>query len=234
MRITPLGDSALRIELGAGIGEATLQRVQAACAALEAGAVPGLTELVPAYATVTAHFDIGAAVAAGAPADDVVSWLANQVERAMVTASAKSLRKGNMVEVPVCYGGEFGPELERVAAQAKLAPEEVVRRHVAGSYLVHLVGFSPGFPYLGGLAPELATPRLARPRAQVPAGSVGIAGAQTGVYPLATPGGWNLIGRTPLRLFRPEQNPPVLLQPGDRVKFRAITREEFARQEAAR
>lgn len=234
MRITPVGDSTLRIELGETIGEATLQRVQAACAALEAGAIPGLTELVPAYATVTAHYDVGAAVAAGAPPDGVVGWLSNRIERAMVTASAKSLRKGSMVEIPVCYGGEFGPDLERVAAQAKLTSDEVVRRHAAGNYLVHLVGFSPGFPYLGGMAAELATPRLARPRAQVPAGSVGIAGVQTGVYPLATPGGWNLIGRTPLRLFRPEQAPPVLLQPGDRVRFRAITREEFARQEAAR
>jgi inhibitor of KinA len=234
MRITPVGDSALRIELGDTIGEAALQRVQAACAAFESATIPGVREWVPAYASVVAHYDPAAVIAAGAPVDDIVSWLTNRLERALVNASAKSLRKGSTMEIPVCYGGVFGPDLERVAAQAKLSPDEVVRRHVGGDYVVHLVGFSPGFPYLGGLAPELATPRLTRPRAQVPVGSVGIAGAQTGVYPLGTPGGWNLIGRTPLRLFRPELNPPVLLQPGDRVKFRAITREEFVRQEATR
>lgn len=234
MRITPVGDAALRVELGETIDEATLQRVQAACAALEAAAIPGLTELVPAYATLTAHYDPGAVAADGAPADDIPGWLSLRVERALEKLAAKSLRKGNLVEIPVCYGGEFGPDLARVAAQAKLSPEEVVRRHAAGNYLVHLIGFSPGFPYLGGLAPELATPRLARPRAQVPAGSVGIAGGQTGIYPLATPGGWNLIGRTPRRLFRLDQDPPVLLQPGDRVAFRAIAPEEFAREEAGR
>ncbi len=234
MRITPVGDGALRIELGERIDEATQQRVQAACAALDAAAIPGCTELVPAYTTVTVHYDAVAAVAAGAPPDDVAGWLGARAELALGKLSAKSARKAVSVEIPVCYGGEFGPDLTRVAAQAKLSVEEVIKRHASASYTVALVGFSPGFPYLSGLPPQLSTPRLAQPRAQVPAGSVGIAGAQTGVYPLATPGGWNLIGRTPLRLFRPEQNPPVLLQPGDRVKFRAITREEFARQEGAR
>lgn len=233
MRITPAGDSALRIELGERIDEATLQRVQAACAALGAAALPGVTELVPAYATVTAHYDLRAVVAAGAPPEDIAGWLGTRVELALAKLSAKSARKAATVEIPVCYGGEFGPDLGRVAAQAKLSAEEVVRRHAAAHYTVALIGFSPGFPYLSGLPADLATPRLAQPRGQVPAGAVGIAGAQTGVYPLATPGGWNLIGRTPLRLFRPEQNPPVLLQPGDRVKFRAVTREEFARQEVA-
>jgi len=234
MRITPVGDSALRIELGERIDEATHLRVQAACAALDAAAIPGFTELVPAYTTVTAHYDPQTAAAAGAPPDDIAGWLGARAELALGKLSAKSTRKAASVEIPVCYGGEFGPDLARVAAHAKLSPEDVVKRHAAAHYTVALVGFAPGFPYLLGLPPPLATPRLAQPRAQVAAGSVAIAGAQTGVYPLATPGGWNLIGRTPLRLFRPDQNPPVLLQPGDRVKFRAISREEFAQQEAAR
>lgn len=227
MRITPVGDSALRVELGDAIDEATQQRVQAACAALDAAAIPGVAEFVPAYTSVTAHYDPRVAVHAGAPADDVFGWLAARAELALERLPAKPARAGSVVEVPVCYGGEFGPDLARVAAQAKLSPEEVVRRHAAGRYVVHLVGFSPGFPYLGGMDGALATPRLAQPRAQVPAGSVGIAGVQTGVYPLATPGGWNLIGRTPLKLFRPEANPPVLLQAGDRVKFRAIDLNEW-------
>lgn len=231
MRITAVGDSALRIELGEAIDEPTQQRVQAACAALDAAAVPGLTELVPAYTTVTAHYDPRVAADAGAPADDIVGWLGARVELALDKLPAKPSRKGNLVEVPVCYGGDFGPDLARVAAHARLAPEEVVRRHAAGNYLVHLVGFSPGFPYLGGMDAALATPRLAQPRAQVPAGAVAVAGVQTGIYPLATPGGWNLIGRTPLKLFRPAEDPPVLLRVGDRVKFRAVTREEFAQLE---
>jgi inhibitor of KinA len=233
MRITPVGDSALRIELGEAIDEATQQRVQAACAALDAAVIPGFCELVPAYTTVTAHYDARAVVAAGAPADDIAGWLGARVEHALAQLAEKPSRQGRLVDIPVCYGGEFGPDLARVAAQAQLSEEEVIKRYAGGRYTVHLVGFSPGFPYLGGMAPELATPRLAQPRARVPAGSVGIAGAQTGVYPLATPGGWNLIGRTPLKLFRPDENPPVLLQPGDRVKFRAITHEEFSELEAA-
>jgi inhibitor of KinA len=114
-----------------------------------------------------------------------------------------------------------------------LSPEEVIKRHARGDYWVAMVGFAPGFPYLMGLPRELATPRLAKPRTLVPAGSVGIAGAQTGIYPLATPGGWNLIGRAAVRLFDPGIDPPVKLQVGDRVKFRAVTREEFVRREVA-
>ena len=140
--------------------------------------------------------------------------------------------KGRTVEIPVCYDPEFGPDLGLVAKQAKLTPEEVIKRHGKPEYLVYLVGFAPGFPYLGGLPKELHTPRHAKPRMVVPPGSVGIGGQQTGIYPLATPGGWNLIGRTPVRLFRPEENPPVLLRAGDQVKFRAISREEFAKWEA--
>lgn len=231
MRITPVGDCALRIELGEEIGEKSLHRVQAACAALAKSPVPGLRELVPAYTTITAHYDPLEAVQAGAPEEDVVGWLTQRVSVELKGASRSASMKGRTVEIPVCYGGDFGPDLARVAKQAKLSPEEVVKRHAAAKYLVHLVGFAPGFPYLGGMPKELATPRLAQPRARVPAGAVGIAGAQTGVYPLSTPGGWNLIGRTPLSLFSPENDPPALLAPGDAVKFRSITAEEFQRLE---
>ena len=133
----------------------------------------------------------------------------------------------------MCYGGEFGPDLGRVAAQAKLTPEEVIKRHSKATYLVYLIGFAPGFPYLGGLPKELATPRHPKPRMAVPAGSVGIAGEQTGIYPQVTPGGWNLIGATPLPLFRPQAEPPVLLQPGDEVKFKPVGPDEFRRLQAA-
>jgi len=133
-----------------------------------------------------------------------------------------------VVEIPVCYGGEYGPDLAVVAAHTGLTPEEVIQLHSAAEYRVHAIGFSPGFPYLGGLPPRLNTPRRATPRPSVPAGSVGIGSAQTGVYPVASPGGWNLIGRTPRALFRLHKSPPALLLIGDRVKFRPITPGEFA------
>ncbi|HEV3410347.1 MAG TPA: 5-oxoprolinase subunit PxpB [Chthoniobacterales bacterium] len=131
------------------------------------------------------------------------------------------------VAIPVCYEREFALDLDAVARHTGLSPDEVVQRHSAARYVVGCVGFTPGFPYLSGLPPELATPRRTAPRTQVPAGSVGIGGAQSGIYPQVSPGGWNIIGRTPLRLFDLAQNPPALLQAGNRVRFRAISRAEF-------
>ncbi|MBP2844821.1 5-oxoprolinase subunit PxpB [Dickeya oryzae] len=123
------------------------------------------------------------------------------------------------VDIPVTYGGDDGPDLKTVAEHCGMTPKQVVERHAAGRYVVYFLGFQPGFPYLGGLDEALFTPRRAEPRVQVPAGSVGIGGNQTGIYPLSTPGGWQLIGRTSLALFQPTQTPPVLLRPGDRVRF---------------
>ncbi|MBI3886332.1 MAG: 5-oxoprolinase subunit PxpB [Opitutae bacterium] len=231
MRITTLGDTALRIELGDQIDEPTHRRVQAALRALEAARLPAVSELTPAYATVTLFYDPVGAVGAGAPAAGVAGWLEARVREVLANPPKSGTTKGRTVEIPVCYGGDFGPDLGVVAAQADLSPGEVVKRHSRAEYFVHLVGFAPGFAYLGGLPKELATPRRATPRTMVPAGSLGIGGAQTGIYPLVTPGGWNLIGRTPRRMFRPRENPPTLLSAGDRVKFRAITREEFAAME---
>ena len=227
MQITPLGDSALIVELGNVINESTHLHVQAAWRAFMAEPLPGVSEVVPAYTSVTLFYDPSAVVQAGAPADEIAGWLSARVHERLKHPPKTAKSKPRTVGVPVCYGGEHGPDLNRVAAQAKLAPEEVVRRHAKAEYRVHLIGFAPGFPYLGGLPKALVTPRHAKPRMAVPAGSVGIGGEQTGIYPQATPGGWNLIGRTPLRLFRPEDDPPVLLQAGDIVKFRAITPEEF-------
>lgn len=225
----PLGDCALRVELGEEMDEATHARVAAAAAAIEAAALPGVSELVPAYTTVTVHYNPAAVFSAGAPAADLAGWLGARIGQAVAAAATAKPARGRSVVIPVCYDPEFAPDLARVAAQAQLSPEEVVRRHGRAAYWVALVGFAPGFPYLAGLPAELATPRHARPRTSVPAGSVGIAGAQTGIYPLATPGGWNLIGRTPVRLFDPQQDPPALLRAGDRVQFRAIKRAEFDR-----
>lgn len=231
MRFTPLGDNALMLEVGDVIDEPTHQRVQEAWRALAAAPLPGVTELVPTYTTVTLFYDPVLAVQAGAPETDIVEWLVAQAQDRLKHPPKMEKSKSRTVEIPVCYGGEFGPDLGLVAKQARLSPEEVIKRHAKPEYLVYLVGFAPGFPYLGGLPKELETPRHAKPRMHVPSGSIGIGGAQTGIYPFTTPGGWNLIGRTPERIFRPEENPPVLLRAGDRVKFKAITPEEFARRE---
>lgn len=233
MRISPLGDKALRVEVGEKIDDKTHARVQAACAAIELASLPGVRELVPAYTTVTVHYDPLAVANAGAPPDDLAGWLALRVEQAVATSAKVKAPKPRVVEIPVCYGGECGPDLERVAAQAKISAEEVIKRHAKGDYWVAMVGFAPGFPYLVGLPRELATPRHARPRTIVPAGSVGIAGEQTGIYPLATPGGWNVIGRTTAQLFDPGEDPPAKLQAGDRVRFRAVTREEMAKLQSS-
>lgn len=233
MHITPLGDNALLVEVGGAIDEATHRRVQAAWRALTAEPLPGVSETVPAYTSIALFYDPIQVVQAGAPEQEIVSWLGAKVRERLKNPPKIAKAKPRRVTIPVCYGGEFGPDLARVAEHAKLSSEEVIKRHSKATYLVHLLGFAPGFPYLGGLPKELATPRHAKPRMTVPAGSVGIAGAQTGIYPQVTPGGWNLIGATPLRLFHPEKVPPVVLQAGDEVTFEAITPEEFQKRKAA-
>jgi inhibitor of KinA len=229
MQITPLGDSALIVEFGGSIDESTHRRVQSAWRALAAEPMPGVSESVPAYTTVTVFYDPWQVVQAGASEGGVVAWLSSRVRERIKNPPKSAKTKPRLVEIPVCYGGDYGPDLPRVAAQAKLSVDAVVKKHSAAKYLVYLIGFAPGFPYLGGLPKELITPRHAKPRMAVPAGSLGIGGEQTGIYPASTPGGWNLIGRTPLRLFNPETNPPAVLRAGDEVRFKPITPDEFAR-----
>ncbi len=221
MTLTPLGDSAVVVALGAGADELALPRVRALAAALERDPPPGVVDIVPAFATVTVFYD--AAHSGGyAQLCAAISAAAERADAAVVALPAR------VVEIPVCYGGEFGPDLGDVATRAGLSPEAVIALHSGASYLVHAVGFAPGFGYLFGLPEKIHTPRRATPRTGVPAGTVGIGGEQTGVYPLATPGGWNLIGRTPLAMFDATRPEPALLRVGDRVKFRVIRAEEFA------
>jgi KipI family sensor histidine kinase inhibitor len=220
MTITPLGDRARLVSVATEVGDSALARVQQVADALRAAQIEGVTEVVPAPLTVGVMLD-------GRVEGDEVDRHLDAV-LAMVPAEAPALA-GREREIPVWYGGEAGPDLEGVAAHAGLSPEAVVRRHAQGEYRVQAVGFSPGFPYLAGLCPRLHSPRRATPRARVAAGSVGIGGTQTGIYPLATPGGWNLIGRTPQLLFEATALSPAWLGPGDRVRFRAIDKAEFDR-----
>ncbi len=224
MRFAPLGDAAVTVELGSEFNAATLTRVQALVRSLEQVPPVGVVDVVAAYGTVTVCYDLP-------KLPHGYAGLCVEIEKRigdLKAAGGAAGATGKRVTIPVCYGGEFGPELAAVAARAGLSVEAVIATHSGAEYGVQAVGFAPGFPYLGGLPEKLHTPRLATPRTRVPAGSVGIGGAQTGVYPLATPGGWNLIGRTPLALFRPTEREPALLRVGDRVKFKAITAEEFA------
>lgn len=230
VQIVPLGDSALLVRLSDdfSVPNETLEAVLAAQRALEATQLPGVIELAPAYTTVAVFYDPVKARKAGAPIDDVFDWFEERIRTALRSLRAKHGR-GRTTEIPVCYDPEFAIDLEHVAHNAGLSPRDVVDLHSRAEYRVSCIGFTPGFPFLSGLSPRLATPRRSTPRKQIPAGSVGIGGTQTGIYPIKSPGGWNIIGRTPLRLLDPAKNPPALLRAGDRVRFCAITRAEFER-----
>jgi inhibitor of KinA len=231
MEIVPLGDSALIVRVVSDFArdpEASLNAVLAVFRSLEAAAIAGVIELAPAYSTVTVFFD-PAVIARAAPAENSGDWLRARIESVLKGRSAKREKrvKAPVIEIPVCYDREFALDLDDVARVAGLGAAEVIRRHSSAAYRVNCVGFIAGFPFLSGLPSELATPRRAEPRKQVPGGSVAIGGAQTGIYPRDSPGGWNVIGRTPLRLFNIQLDPPTILQAGDRVRFREISREEF-------
>jgi KipI family sensor histidine kinase inhibitor len=207
LALHPLGEAALCATLPAPVTLVQQQRLWQLAAAL--GRLPWVTGLTPGMNNLTIAFD----PLHTAPAEVEAAVHAGWAE----PARAQAL--GRLVEIPVRYGREAGPDLVDVAAHCGLTPDEVVRRHAAAEYIVYFIGFQPDFAYLGGLDEALHTPRRAEPRVAVPAGSVGIGGAQTGIYPLATPGGWQLIGHTDLALFDPRAEPPTLLAPGDRVRF---------------
>lgn len=220
VRFLPAGDSALVVEFSAEISPAITARVHALARALEDQGRPGLGEAVPTYRSLLLRYD---------PLTLSYAEVCSLAADALACSQIGEESSSRPVEIPTVYGGDFGPDIGFVAAHNGLTPDDVIRLHSAATYTVAMLGFAPGFPYLSGLPTRLATPRLSTPRQAVPAGSVGIAGSQTGIYPSATPGGWQLIGRTPLALFDPRRDPPALLRPGDRVRFVPIPAEEFAR-----
>jgi KipI family sensor histidine kinase inhibitor len=205
------GDAGLLLEFEPRIDEAVHARVVAVATALRAAGVAGVRDIVPTYRSVAVHLD---------PAGTDRLALDAAVARAI--AAPAVTRTGETFDVPVVYGGEAGPDLADVAARAGLDPQAVIALHAAQTYRVFMIGFLPGFPYLGLVDERIASPRLASPRLRVPAGSVGLAGRQTGIYPQASPGGWRVIGRTPWRLFDGDATPPARLQPGDLVRFRPV------------
>ena len=220
MRLRISGDRMLIAAFGDGVDPLVNERVRRMAALVAALRHSAIEAVVPAYCTLALHYD-----------PDAIGWTAlvdllRSCEQRLAEAEVPEART---IEIPVCYGDPFGPDLEAVAVHAGLTSEEVIRLHSDADYRIYAIGFAPGFCYLGGLDPRIHAPRLTMPRLHVPAGSVGIAGGQTGVYPLASPGGWQLIGRTPLRLFVPDREPPIFYQPGDTVRFRPIAAEHFDR-----
>ena len=216
----PLGDRGLLVTLAPAIDEEGFQKVRKARQVLTHPAVEGIIEIIPGYVTVFILYD---------PMILAFQQLAAMVEKRLVDMQTVTLPSPRKVVIPVAYGGDFGPDLPFVAAHNHLSPEEVVAIHSTSRYPVYMLGFTPGFPYLGGLSGKIQTPRLETPRTHVPAGAVGIANNQTGIYPVASPGGWRLIGRTPLKLFNPGAAAPFLIHPGDLITFRAISPSEYDR-----
>lgn len=209
-RLLPAGDSALLIEFADEIDDSVNDRVHALAHALRTETRPEILDLVPAYSSLLVCYD---------PRRVSFTEMCALLQRALESLQTYTPPEPRLVEIPTQYGGEFGPDLAFVAQRNIIAEDDVIRLHTSVVYRVYFVGFAPGFAYLGSVPEQIAVPRMETPRTRVPAGSVGIAGRQTGIYPMETPGGWRIIGRTALLLFDPNCDPPAFLRPGDHVQF---------------
>lgn len=226
-----LGDNALMIYLGDEINLQTHYRVQSVCQLFKRHHEDWLIEYVPAYTTVTLFYDLYEASKLSGKNERPYETVCRRIQELLSSYMAEEEIKPRVIEIPVCYGGEYGPDLPYVAEHNGLTPEEVIKIHSNGDYMVYMIGFAPGFPFIGGMSEKIATPRRKTPRLKIPPRTVGIAGKQTGIYPIETPGGWQLIGRTPIELFHPGQDPPTLLQAGDKIKFKPISLKEYRQWE---
>lgn len=225
--IKVLSERSILVYFGDVINEETNEKIQMAVQLLTEQPIEGITEIVYGYTNICVHYEplkikksvqgfVGESIS-----EKVITFLQHTLQGDPPISKAES----RIIEIPVMYGGEHGPDLASVAELNNLTPQEVIDIHTGGDYLVYMLGFAPGFPFLGGLDQRIATPRKQTPRLKIEAGSVGIAGEQTGVYPLATPGGWQIIGRTDVDLFLPNETPPTFLRAGDRIRFVAVREE---------
>jgi inhibitor of KinA len=217
-RIVPAGDAALVVDLPARIDPDLNNWCVTLARELRATLGTAVRDLVVGYASLTVYFD---------PLEVDAVWLESEIRTIAEELEVQGAREGAVVDVPVCYGGEFGPDLADLARFGRCSEQDVIDLHTGREYRVYLVGFVPGFAYMAEVDPRIAMPRRASPRTEVPAGSVAIAAAQTGIYPSVTPGGWNILGRTLLRPYDPDRSEPFLFRPGDRVRFRPIDQVEF-------
>ena len=218
------GDTSIAVVFGDEISRDIHTRIRAFDEALAdeiaEGRIEGIYETVPTYCSLMIHY-----------APEVIRYqaLCEKVEKILSVSREAAKLAETVMEIPVCYGGEYGPDLDYVASYHQMSPSEVIRIHTSAEYLIYMLGFTPGFSYMGGMDPSIATPRQKVPRVLIPAGSVGIAGGQTGIYPIDSPGGWQLIGRTPVRMYDAHRDVPILLDAGLHVKFFAVDEEEYKR-----
>jgi KipI family sensor histidine kinase inhibitor len=220
MRILPAGERGLIVELGNEISIEISDRVRALSIGIEAAGIPGLVEVIPTYRSLGVEYD---------PLVTSFDEMQARIRGVGAHLDPRSLGSPKLVQIPTVYGGEYGPDLPFVAEHAGLSEAEVIRLHSQPLYHVYMIGFTPGYVYLGGLPEPLHTPRLSSPRIRVPRGSVAVGGGQTGIYPVESPGGWRIIGRTYLTLFDPTQEVPTPVVPGDAVQFDPISEAEFLR-----
>lgn len=220
IKLLTAGDSSILLQFGNTIDPAINRKIAATVQLMREQHINGVTDVIPAFCSLLINYD-----------PRVISY--EQIKRRMealvkIDVTAGDTRK-RVFEIPVCYGGEYGPDIQNIADHAGLSVEEVIQIHTSRDYLIYMLGFLPGFTYLGGLDERIHTPRLANPRIRIPAGSVGIGGSQTGIYPMDSPGGWQLMGMTPVKTYDPGREVPILVEAGDYIRFVAIDEDEFHR-----
>ena len=220
IKLLTAGDSSILLQFGNTIDPAINRKIAATVQLMREQHINGVTDVIPAFCSLLINYD-----------PRVISY--EQIKRRMealvkIDVTAGDTRK-RVFEIPVCYGGVYGPDIQNIADHAGLSVEEVIQIHTSRDYLIYMLGFLPGFTYLGGLDERIHTPRLANPRIRIPAGSVGIGGSQTGIYPMDSPGGWQLMGMTPVKTYDPDREVPILVEAGDYIRFVAIDEDEFHR-----
>jgi inhibitor of KinA len=225
-KISSYGDHAVIIEFGNTIDERINQKVISVFHRLQDEKIIGIKDIIPAYCSVTVVYDV-AVIRKSHHNISASNFIQQYIRSVLQYADFDQQIPSRQMEIPVCYDAEFALDIQHIASQKKISAEEIIRKHSSKIYRVYMIGFIPGFAYMASVDSQIATPRKQQPRQIVPAGSIGIAGFQTGIYPLQTPGGWNIIGQTPLKLFDAANEQPCLLQPGDEVRFVPVTKKEF-------
>lgn len=212
------GDKGLTVEFGNEISESVNRKVRNLYLAIQKSQIAGIYEMIPTYRSLLIQYN---------PIETEIDSLIESLRKIEDKLDSIELPKPRIIEIPTIYGGEFGEDLNFVAEHNGISADEVIKIHSSVDYLIYMLGFTPGFPYLGGMSNKIETPRLKTPRTKIPAGSVGIAGKQTGIYPIESPGGWQLIGRTPLKLYDPRRSTPIILRAGDYLRFVPVSIEEY-------